>query len=81
MPADPAVMDDLFDKFEVSGVARVSLLVSQRAGLVMVSPHDSLAIVDNQIAALALESAPLVPGDAPGGRVPPVLIVLRDQHF
>ena len=81
VPVDPTVMDDLFDELKVPGMACVSLLVSQRARLVMVSLHYRLATVHDQVAALALEGAPLVPGDVPGGRVPPVLIVLRNQYL
>ena len=81
VPTDPAVMDDLLDELKVPGMAHIALLVSQRASLVVVSPHDRLATVHDQIAPLALEGAPLVPGDIPGGGVPSAPIVLRNQYF
>ena len=72
--ADLAVVDDLLDELKVPGVpfkVTSAPFVSwqESTSLGVVSPHGRLAVEHDQIAALALERAPLVPRDVLGGGV------------
>ena len=85
--ADLAVVDDLLDELKVPGVpfkVTSAPFVSwqESTSLGVVSPHGRLAVEHNQIAALALERAPLVPRDVLGGGVLSVEVHLSSlAHF